>query len=323
MVDSYPLRLEPFVKEVVWGGRWLADELGRQGPPNAPLGESWEAYTGSPIINGEYSGQKLGELFKKHGSALFGEIAASYPRFPLLVKFIDAKQNLSVQVHPDDTLAQQLENFPFGKTEFWYVMAAEPGAELLFGLNAEARDREQLREAIKQGELVRYMQSVPVREGDVIFLPAGTVHALTKGIVVYELQQDCDITYRLYDWGRTGREIHIEKGLLSIDLNFRNLPVTHPEPQKQDGYSCAELVNCQYFIAQLWQIDGIASFKAVPGSFTLLSTLDGEGKLEAGNEQEKLEKGDTLLVPAGMDYRLVSNNPNNPLKVIGGWLNHQ
>lgn len=323
MNELYPLRLEPQVKEVVWGGRWLADELGRSGPEGARLGESWEAYSGSMVANGPLAGRKLGDLFYQYGATLVGQAAMPYPKFPLLVKFIDAHDNLSVQVHPDNTLAQQLENYPFGKTEFWYIMAAEPGAEICYGLNDAAQNREQLAEAIRQQDLLKYIQKAPVQAGDVVYLPAGTVHALTKGIVVYELQQDSDITYRLYDWGRTGREIHVEKGLLSINFKYKNMMVTHPDLAAAGGYASARLVESSYFVAELWEVQKEASLKASADSFTLVSVLDGAGQLAApAGEFDKLElnKGDTVLVPAGIDFTLTNPDEATPLKAIGGWL---
>jgi mannose-6-phosphate isomerase len=323
MCKLYPLRLEPQIKEVVWGGRWLVDELGRPGPVGARLGESWEAYSNSIVANGALVGHKLGDLFYQYGPVLVGQVAMPYPKFPLLVKFIDAHENLSVQVHPDDKLAQQLENYPFGKTEFWYVLAAEPGAEICYGLNSAAHNRAQLAEALRENDLLRYLQRAPVREGDVIFLPAGTVHALTKGIVVYELQQDSDITYRLYDWGRTGREIHIEKGLQAIKFENRNMPVAHPELISAQGYAYAQLIECSYFTATLWQINEPTTLPSAPNSFTLISVLSGAGRLEspdAAFEAEELQRGDTFLLPVDLAFRLIPTQNDAPLKVISSWL---
>ncbi|HEX2916266.1 MAG TPA: type I phosphomannose isomerase catalytic subunit [Chloroflexia bacterium] len=322
-MDLYPLRLEPQVKEIVWGGRWLAEVLGRPGKPDAPLGESWEAYSKSLINNGSLNGRQLNELFDEYGGAFFGTAAMNYPKFPLLVKFIDAKDNLSVQVHPDNALAQELENYPLGKTEFWYVMAAEPGAEICYGLNDSATSREQLGQALAEKDLLRYLQRSPVKAGDVVYIPAGTVHALTKGIVVYELQQDSDITYRLYDWGRVGREIHIEKGLKAINLEYHNMQVTHPELKADNGYARAQLIESPFFQSELLRIDREASLKASPDSFMLLSVIEGQGQLNDPRgkwESEALRKGDTLLIPASLEFKLVSEQHGEPLEVISGWL---
>jgi mannose-6-phosphate isomerase len=314
----YPLKLEPKLKEVVWGGRWLADVLGRQSPPEAKLGESWEAYSDSLITNGEFAGQTLGDLFNRYGAKFFGRLALNYPKFPLLVKFLDAKANLSVQVHPNDTLAQQLENYPFGKTEFWYILEAEENAAIYYSLNENATSREVLKEALAKQDLLPYLQKSPVNAGDVIFLPAGTVHALTKGIVVYELQQDSDITYRLYDWGRVGRQMHIEKGLEAINLDFRNLPVTHPELSFSEGYGSATLVECPYFKAQIFEVKNAAALPAAPDSFSLITTLDDGGTLTSPADKFEpmvLKKGDTVLVPANLDYTFEGS-----FRAICSWL---
>ncbi|MBN9387829.1 MAG: class I mannose-6-phosphate isomerase [Chloroflexi bacterium] len=321
-MNLYPLRLEPQVKEIVWGGRWLAEELGRPAAnPEAKLGESWEAYSDSLVTNGPLAGRKLADLFNEDAARYFGAKSQSYPKFPLLVKFIDARENLSVQVHPDNFLAQQLENYPYGKTEFWYVMKAQPGAEICYGLNETAQNLDQLEKAMSELDLLRYLQKAPVKEGDVVYLPAGTVHALTKGIVVYELQQDTDITYRLYDWGRVGRQIHIEKGLKAIKLDNPNPKVTHPALEPKESYASARLVESEYFTADLYSVTDRAELQAKPDSFTLLSVLEGSGTLEPTTslfEDEPLAKGQTLLMPPGLDFRLVSTGSEKPLKVISG-----
>lgn len=320
-MNLYPLRLEPQVKEIVWGGSWLAEELGRTTDTSIKLGESWEAYSGTTVANGPLAGRKLGDLFNEDATGYFGAKSQNYPKFPLLVKFIDARDNLSVQVHPDNFLAQELENYPFGKTEFWYVMRAQPGAEICYGLNETAQHLGQLEKALNEKDLLRYLHRAPVREGDVVYLPAGTVHALTKGIVVYELQQDTDITYRLYDWGRVGREIHIEKGLKAIKMDNPNPKVIHPDLEPKTGYASARLVESEFFMADLYTVTDRAELQARPDSFTLLSVLEGSGTLEPTAtlfEDESLEKGQTLLIPPGLDFRLASASGEKPLKVISG-----
>ena len=324
MALSDPLRLVPRVKEVVWGGQWLATELGRPGDANAKLGESWEAYSGSVVAEGAFVGRTLGELFTEFGPALFGSAAAHYSRFPLLAKFIEARDNLSIQVHPDDALAMQLENYPFGKTEFWYVLEAPPGTEVIYGLAAEFTDREQLKQALAAQDLLPHCLRVPVRPGDVVFIPAGTVHALTHGVIIYEVQQDSDITYRLYDWGRTGREMHLEKGLQAIDLSRHSLPVTHPVLSEQEGFAQGLLAESAYFHSELLRIDTRASLPGLPHSFVLLSVVDGQGTLTADGQANKgsatatmtLHKGDTALVPAGRSYTLQPAVPTPTFSVV-------
>jgi mannose-6-phosphate isomerase len=314
-----PLRLEPRVKDVVWGGQWLSRELGRPCEQDGPAGESWEAWSGSVIRDGAHRGKTLGELFIEHGPAYFGSAAAKYPRFPLLVKFIDAHENLSVQVHPDNEKAMRLENYPYGKTEFWYVLEAAEGAEIVYGLAPAGITRKQLRRALAEQDFLRFCRSVPVRKGDVVFLPAGTVHALAAGVVVYELQQDSDITYRLYDWDRTEREIHPEKGLEAVDLRRHSMQITRPVLKERGGCSRAVLAHCDLFHSELVQIARQARLRGCAESFLLLTVLEGGGTLlpeDGSGAALALKKGDTVFLPAGLDYGLRSGAPDVPLAVI-------
>jgi mannose-6-phosphate isomerase len=314
MVIDAPCRLMPRLKEVVWGGDWLVRELGRAGTPGTPYGESWEAYSGSVIAEGPAAGLTLGDLFAEQGERLFGRSAARFPRFPLLVKFIDAHQNLSVQVHPDDERAQRIENYPYGKTEYWYVLAAEPGAELIYGLNRADITHDDLERALRDQTLVDYCARVPVRAGDVLFIPAGTVHALTEGVVVYELQQDCDITYRLYDWGRTGREIHLEKGLACIDTARHTMQVSHPvneakQPTGDGSLQRTTLAEWDLFRSDLIHVFAETILPAAPETFLLLTVIEGEGAIS----DLPVRKGDTLFLPAHTGYTL---HPASGLTVI-------
>ena len=330
VTGKYPLQLQPDARERVWGGRWLADKLGRSGAEGARLGESWEAFSGSVIVNGDWKGRTLGQWFAQaentdQRSADVGTRAASYAQFPLLAKFLDARENLSIQVHPDDALAQQLENYPYGKTEFWYILDAVLDAHIYYGLNAPDMSREELRLALANNDLLRYLNRVPVKAGDVVFMPAGTVHALTAGIVAYELQQDSDITYRLYDWERTDREIHHEKGALSIDPACANMSVTQPSFEQQGNIETAALVTCAHFHSELWRIKGIAPLRTSAESFMLLSVVAGQGLVvSSANEfpDGALQPGVTLCLPAEMAYTLqsVPHSNNIPLEVITGWL---
>lgn len=327
---KYPLQLQPDVRERVWGGRWLADKLGRNGAEGANLGESWEAFSGSIIVNGEWQGQTLGQWFAQAENTnaradIVGTCAASYAQFPLLAKFLDARENLSIQVHPNDALAQQLENYPFGKTEFWYILDAVPDAHIYYGLNAPDISREELRLALANNDLLRYLNRVPVRAGDVVFMPAGTVHALTAGIVAYELQQDSDITYRLYDWGRADREIHHDKGALSIDPACANMSITRPRFRAHRTMEIASLVSCAYFHSEIWRVHDPVQASAPSESFVLLSVLSSQGRITSPKGQFPvgcLQPGTTLCLPAGLDYVLQPDYQNNSatLEVITGWM---
>lgn len=317
MTKIYPLKLEPQLKEKVWGGNWLVEQLGRIGGKDAPLGESWEAFSGSLITNGEWQGQTLGSLYQAHRDEIGGEVANTYPEFPLLVKFIDARENLSVQVHPDDALAQKLENYRFGKSEMWYIVAAEPQARILYSLNDKATSVEELGQALKNETLLDYINSVPVKTGDVVYLPSRTIHALCEGIVVYELQQESDITYRLYDWGRQGREIHHEKGLQAISLESRNLQVMHPQAENHEDFAFTELVSCPYFSCELLEV--FDQVEVEGDSFTLLTALSGSGKISSPTgefEVENIGSGDTFLLPSSLSYLLQTTDSNQSLRVI-------
>ena len=337
MTAKYPLQLKPYVKEVVWGGRWLADTLGRPGSEGARLGESWEAYASSEVMNGIWQGQTLEDVFDRYGAEFAGFAAAAYLRFPLLAKFIDARENLSIQVHPNDSLARVLENYPFGKTEFWYVLDAVPDAHIYYGLNAAAMLREDLQRALTNQDLLRCVKRVPVTIGDVVFIPAGTIHALTAGIVVYELQQDSDITYRLYDWGRTDREMHFEKGLQSINPKCADMKITHPQlsysaedqthDQIEDANGVMKLAVCEFFKSELWCVPRERNIAACKESFTLLTVVAGSGTLTSFKmpfENIDLKIGSTVCVPAGLEYTLLNNSQNqlgieeNALKIITG-----
>jgi mannose-6-phosphate isomerase len=311
-----PARLTPQVKEVVWGGRWLAEALGRQGAADARLGESWEAFSGSVIVEAEFAGRTLGELFEAHRE-LFGTAARGCPRFPLLVKFIDAQQNLSIQVHPDDGRAMELEGYPYGKTEFWYVLEATDGAEIVYGLAGDARDKS-IRAALERGG-AGVWRRVPVRAGDVVFIPAGTVHALAEGVVVYELQQDCDITYRLFDWGRTGREIHVEKGLRCIDFGGGEPEVTRAQMQQSAGFSSGELAACDYFRAILYEVEESVTVEARDDSFSLWTCIDGACELESEGRGLAISRGDTVFVPANVPIR-IDRVGSAPARLIAGAL---
>jgi len=315
-MELYPLKFTPKLVEKVWGGHWLAEHLGRKASDEGELlGESWETFSGSTVTNGSLAGRKLGDLYQENGPALAGEIARKYPQFPLLVKFIDARENLSVQVHPNDALAQKLENYRFGKSEMWYIVQAEAGARILYGLSDKATSLDQIGAAFKSEAILPYLKSMPVQAGDIVYLPSGTVHALCEGIVVYELQQESDITYRLYDWGRQGREMHYEKGLQAINLEARNLTISHPTPAAQGSVT---LVECPYFSCELLEISDQLERPANNQSFTLLTTLSGAGRIVSPTNSfspETLGAGDSLLIPASLPYLLKADQP---LRILAG-----
>src|SRR5947209_8560483 len=237
-VPLYPLRFEPIFKPAIWGGRRLA-EMFPDAPAEGPIGEAWvlsdQGDDVSVVADGPLAGTTLRELMRDRRRDLLGPSLAHHETFPLLFKIIDARESLSVQVHPNDELAQSLAGVPRGKTEAWVVLHSEPGSRIYAGLK-EGVNRPRLERAIADATLAECLHSFEPTIGDCVYLPAGTVHALGAGITVFEVQQTCDTTYRLFDWNRvdatTGRprDLHIEKALACID--FTRGPVQPAEPRE-------------------------------------------------------------------------------------------
>ena len=219
----YPLKFKPLYKDYIWGGRNL-EALGKTLPATGIVAESWEVSchkNGSSIIaNGEYGGTTLPELLEQLGRTLVGSSLSQkdVDKFPLLIKFIDAENNLSVQVHPDDVYAYKNENGEYGKNEMWFIISAKPGAKLVYDV-IPGTTREKFADAVSENRIESLLKKVEVFAGDVINIPAGLVHAIGKGILLAEVQQNSDTTYRVYDYGRTGRPLHIAKALDVIDFN--------------------------------------------------------------------------------------------------------
>lgn len=299
--------LRPSGKDYIWGGTRLKREFGKSGLPQDPLAETWECSTHpdgpSWVASGPESGPTLGEWLAAHPDYL-GSSPSVSGGIPVLVKLIDARENLSVQVHPDDAYAGREENGQAGKTEMWYVVDAEPGAKLVFGLNRET-SREELRASIGRGTLEQYLNYVPVRRDDIFFIPSGTIHAIGRGVLIAEIQQNSNLTYRLYDYGRLGkdgrpRQLHVEKALAVADLSGsqdvrQQLRLLRYRP----GFAQESLSRCRYFAVDrcLLNADGIA-MPPLPESFRVLLCLDGAGQVQEAGERLSFQKGDTLFIPA-------------------------
>jgi mannose-6-phosphate isomerase len=293
----YPLRFEPRLSERPWGGRRLETEFSRRLPPGVPVGESWEIYGELPVIAGPYAGQTLDELCRRWGPELLGPRAAGTGTFPLLVKWLDCNDWLSVQVHPDDAVARQLTGNPQarGKSECWYVVRADPGAEILHGLKPGVGPEDL--EGLSGREIVDLLRRLQPRAGQVVLTPAGTVHAMGPGLFLLEVQQSCDITYRLYDWDRPGldgrpRPLHLQEALYTLRHAAR--PPWPEPPPVQDAVG-EVLVNCPYFIVERL---GHGARWAPRDSFEILVAVQGTAHLSAGSGQERLGPGDSVLVPA-------------------------
>ena len=291
----YPLKLRAALHVKVWGGRKLATRLDKPLPTAERYGESWELHDSCAIANGDYAGHSLGELTRQVGGDLIGADNDPAAGVPLLAKFIDADQWLSIQVHPDDAQAQALEGEPRGKSEAWIVLDAAPAAQLVTGLRPGASLR-QMKDAIQRNQLEALLVYSEVKAGDVLYVPANTVHALGPGILVYEIQQSSDTTYRLYDWGRLGldggpRDLHIEKGLQVANLE------SLPRVRRPDGDL---LVDGEYFRTWRHTLADSELVLATEGRFQALSCIEGEllARAAGGAEAIVLSKGETGLIPA-------------------------
>ena len=305
----YPLKFEPILKDKIWGGTRLKTLLYKEISDANCCGESWEVSglvgDESMIVNGFLAENNLNELLEIYMTELVGE--KNYEKyglgFPLLIKFIDAQDNLSVQVHPDDELAQRKYG-QSGKTEMWHVIASEPGSGLYVGFNKTV-SKAQFEEAIANGTVEDVLQFYPVQPGDTFMIPAGTVHAIGKGVLLAEIQQPSDITFRVFDWNRVddegnARELHVEEALEAIDFEHQtdNFKVEYqPHLNKT-----VKLVRSQYFNTSLLEFDQPLSKSFVEiDSFVIYMCLDGQILLAYGDERERLETGEVVLIPAEME----------------------
>ncbi|PJF35876.1 MAG: mannose-6-phosphate isomerase [Candidatus Thermofonsia Clade 1 bacterium] len=307
----YPLLFEPSLHVKVWGGRQLETRLGKRLPTAEPYGESWEIFWQNRIANGAQRGKTLGQFIQEQPLALTGKAQAE-AEFPLLVKFIDAQDWLSVQVHPDDALAQALEGEPRGKTECWYIVDAAPDAHIIYGF-AQPTDAETFRRAIAEGRARDYLQFVPVQANDFIFVPAGTMHAIGTGILLYELQQTSDTTYRVYDWDRLGldgkpRPLHLEKALRCTRFEVQpkaKRPYTL-QPMA-DGVQGVQLIDSAYFRLERLALQPMAQWRfGEAGQARLITVIQGSLALESENSAEPLHVslGDSIFVPARLPFSL-------------------
>ena len=299
------LNLKPALKEIIWGGNRMQDGYGFSSDA-ANIAEAWmlSAHSAGPsvVCGGEDDGLTLSEAIEKHSKAVLGTKCADLPDFPLLVKFIDARERLSVQVHPDNEYARRVEN-ENGKTEAWYVLACDEGAELIYGF-ADDLTKEECREAIEQGTLLEKCNRVAVKPGDVCFIPAGTLHAIGAGILLAEVQQSSNVTYRVFDYNRKDkngnpRELHVDKALDVVEL-------TRPERDFSaegkveiiDGGTAQLLASCDYFSMTSLVLDGETVRNADETSFVSLLVTDGEGRIAGKTADTALHKGSCLFVPA-------------------------
>jgi len=300
----YPIKFENIYYEKIWGGRDL--EKFRQNLPDGNIGESWDIachQNGTGIVaNGELKGKSFNEIIEKYGKELLGK---SYKgeMFPLLVKLINSKDKLSVQVHPNDEYAKKYEN-SFGKTEAWYVVDAKPGSFLIVG--TKDCDKETFKNAIDEGTTEDYLNKIEVKKGDSFLINSGLVHAICEGVVIAEIQQNSDITYRIYDYGRP-REIHVKKSLEVIDFKLKAINFSSKALEKFDGYDKGILCKSDYFTIEKYIITKKVEEKSNMDKFFIFTCVDGEGEIISGNGfKEKIYKGDSLLIPATLGEYIIT-----------------
>lgn len=293
------LKLKPSGKAYIWGGRRLVDEYGKECVGDV-LAETWElsCHPDGPsvIADGECAGKTLQQYIDEKGKDVLGTHCRRFQDFPILIKFIDAKDNLSIQVHPDNEYALKNEG-QYGKTEMWYVMDAGKDAFLYYGFKEEI-SREEFARRIEEDTLLEVLNAVPVQKGDVFFIKAGTIHAIGKDILIAEIQQNSNVTYRVYDFGRIGadgkkRELHIDKAVA----------VTNRVPIVKDNSCYPHVADCDYFTVDKLNLDGNI-MKKLEGvvseeSFASVLILDGEGTIANQDEVLNYKKGDSFFLPAG------------------------
>jgi mannose-6-phosphate isomerase len=305
----YPLKFKPVYRNYLWGGRNLA-KLGKVLPEEGIVAESWEVSchpAGLSIVeNGAYAGLSLRELIDKEGKAILGGATVSKygMKFPLLIKLIDANQKLSVQVHPDDGYALKNEN-EFGKHEIWYVISAKPGSRIIYGLTP-GTTREALSQAIREGNIQSRLRDETVVAGDIIDISPGVVHALGEGIMIAEIQQNSNATYRLYDYDRVDasgkkRPLHVEKALEVIDFTPKSWnPVRIKERAGESAPAIVPLLGNTHFKVDFYQIRGEVAERTSPERFAIYTVLEGEGYLQSESGQTVIRGGESVLLPAAM-----------------------
>jgi mannose-6-phosphate isomerase len=288
------LKLSPAYRDYVWGGEKLR-------PGYYPTAEAWVVWEDDVVESGSFAGKTLGEVAAQSGETLLGAKAMSRTgtRFPLLIKLLDCAQWLSLQVHPNDEQAVELEGAnQFGKTEAWHILDSEPDAKLIAGLKPNTSP-EMVAESIRNGTITEYVQYANVKQGDTIFMPAGTLHALGPGLLVYEVQQTSDWTYRVYDWGRPATEkrpLHIEKSIRVTRADF-TAPIT-PPPSIGDGTQHI-LVQCDYFTLELLSAkSNMIDLDTKGETFHAVTVIEGKAILKANDEEVKLDRFQTAIVPA-------------------------
>ncbi len=313
MKTLYPLKFRPIYKEKIWGGSKIRDVLGKDFGALRNCGESWEI-SGVPgdisiVANGPLTGKTLTDLMTEYKGNLVGE--GVYQKFgdefPLLIKFIDANEDLSIQVHPDDALAKTRHN-TFGKTEMWYILQADPKSTLISGFNRSTTKEEYL-EYFHSGRLMELLNKEEVSPGDVFYLPAGRVHTIGTGLLLAEIQQTSDVTYRIYDFDRVDdngnkRELHTEEALEALDYSWHDdYKTNYNSPNNSEE----EIITGTYFKTSIQQLSGQSAVSLNQNSFTILLAVEGAGDVLFEDMAIELRMGESILIPASISSLEISS----------------
>lgn len=309
----YPIKFKNLYYEKVWGGRDL--QSFRNNLPEGNIGESWDVachpHGTSIISNGKYKGEKLDKLIIEKSDELIGtKINPKW--FPLLIKILNTSDKLSVQVHPDDSYAMKVEG-EMGKTEVWYVAEAKEGASLIVGLK-EGVTREELERAIKEGTAEELMMKKSIKKGETYFIKSGLIHTICEGAIIVEIQQNSDTTYRLYDYNR-GRELHIDKALDVIDFSLKG-EVSRGIKVQYEGYEKTYICLCKDFSLELYDINMEITECSDLERFYIFTCVEGNGEIKYGANTEKINKGESVLIPASMGEYIIKGK----LKILKSYV---
>ncbi len=305
----YPYLLDPKLTTAIWGGGELVREYGKHADESATLGESWECWDTNAVIDGSLAGSTVADLRAKLGPQLLGDLDPTRI-FPVLTKIITAHDWLSVQVHPDDAYARRVEHQPNGKTECWYVFSAEPGAQLVLGWTRDT-SREEYERRVADGTLGEILRKIPVKAGDTIYIPAGTVHAIGAGIALFETQQASDLTYRMFDWNRVGpdgkgRELHIAKAADVLDYRAGTTGALLQVPYRFDGLERTALIGSSRFVVERVVATQEPASLSTGGRPLIVMSLERPMTVECNGITERLGPYQTALIPAAGQWCTVA-----------------
>lgn len=302
----YPMKLKAPLKDYLWGGSKLKEEYNKS-TEKSKVAESWELSChkdgNSLIQNGANAGETLISYIERSGKGILGKNGEKFENFPVLIKLIDAKENLSVQVHPNNDYAMRVEG-EYGKTEMWYIVECDEGAELLYGFKAPI-EKAEFEQRIADNTLLSVTNAVKVKKGDVFFIEAGTLHAIGAGIMIAEIQQNSNTTYRIYDYGRVGadgkpRDLHVAKALDVTKLTPPQTSMKKGERIPYDGYAQTLLSSCEYFTAYSLEVETAVKFVVDDNSFCSLLCLEGAFTLKTPYGEVVMQKGDSIFLEANM-----------------------